>query len=226
MGGDAAWDIGLAHPDLWAGVIPIVAVADRYVTHYWQNAQYVPTYFVAGSLDGGKMAANGSKLDRYFHRGYDTTIAEYLGRGHEHFHEDIQNIFDWMSRRRRDFFRRKFDCRTMRPWDNYFWWLEVSQFPERAVVMPADWPQKNRKAMRIGGEINKTGAISVRPGAAKATVWLAPQLVDFNEPVAISVIGRRSARSRKLIEPSLEVLLEDIRGRGDRQNPFWAKVVL
>ena len=24
IGGDAAWDIGLAHPDLWAGVIPIV----------------------------------------------------------------------------------------------------------------------------------------------------------------------------------------------------------
>ncbi len=29
MGGDAAWDIGLAHPDVWAGVIPIVAVAVR-----------------------------------------------------------------------------------------------------------------------------------------------------------------------------------------------------
>jgi acetyl esterase/lipase len=28
-GGDAAWDIGLAHPDLWAGVIPIVATADH-----------------------------------------------------------------------------------------------------------------------------------------------------------------------------------------------------
>ncbi len=92
--------------------------------------------------------------------------------------------------------------------------------------MPADWPQKNRKAMQIGGKINKTGAITVRPGAAKATVWLAPQLVDFNEPVTISVIGRRSAGRRKLIEPSLEVLLEDIRSRGDRQNPFWAKVVL
>src|SRR5262249_52448482 len=25
MGGVAAWDLGLAHPDLWAGVIPIVA---------------------------------------------------------------------------------------------------------------------------------------------------------------------------------------------------------
>ena len=26
--GDAVWDMGLAHPDLWAGVIPIVATSD------------------------------------------------------------------------------------------------------------------------------------------------------------------------------------------------------
>ena len=55
MGGDAAWDIGLAHPDLWAGVIP-----DRgrrptsTCSHYWQNAKYVPLYFVGGELDGDK----------------------------------------------------------------------------------------------------------------------------------------------------------------------------
>ena len=46
MGGDAAWDIGLAHPDLWAGVIPIVAQSDRYCTLYWENARYVPFYVV------------------------------------------------------------------------------------------------------------------------------------------------------------------------------------
>ena len=39
IGGDAAWDIGLAHPDIWAGVIPIVAVADRYVGRYAKNAR-------------------------------------------------------------------------------------------------------------------------------------------------------------------------------------------
>ena len=39
IGGDAAWDIAIAHPDLWAGVIPIVAVADRYVGRYCQERQ-------------------------------------------------------------------------------------------------------------------------------------------------------------------------------------------
>ena len=32
IGGDAAWDMGLAHPDLWAGVLPIAATADKYVS--------------------------------------------------------------------------------------------------------------------------------------------------------------------------------------------------
>ena len=55
IGGDAAWDIGLAHPDLWAGVIPIVAQSDRYCARYWENARYVPFYVVAGELDGSKL---------------------------------------------------------------------------------------------------------------------------------------------------------------------------
>ena len=58
MGGDAAWDIGLAHPDLWAGVLPVVATADKYVSRYWKNAKGLPLYFVAGQLDGNKIAAN------------------------------------------------------------------------------------------------------------------------------------------------------------------------
>ena len=56
MGGDAAWDIAIAHPDLWAGVIPIVAVADKFVSRYAKNAPYVSWYFVGGELDGDKMA--------------------------------------------------------------------------------------------------------------------------------------------------------------------------
>ncbi len=57
MGGDAAWDLAIAHPDLWAGVIPIVAVADKYSAFYTENAGLVPFYFVAGELDGDKLGA-------------------------------------------------------------------------------------------------------------------------------------------------------------------------
>ena len=102
IGGDAAWDIGLAHPDLWAGVIPIVAVADRYCGRYAKNAEYVAWYVVGGELDGDKMARNARELDRYFKPNTDVTVVEYLGRGYEPFGDEIQRLFDWMGRRRRN----------------------------------------------------------------------------------------------------------------------------
>ena len=154
MGGDAAWDLGLSHPDLWAGVIPIVARTDKYCGLYWQNASLVPFYFLGGELDGDKTVTNAHDLDRYFksqHPHYDVTLVEYLGRGHEGFHEDIQHIFDWMGRRTRNFFPRSFKTVTMRSWDNYFWWLELHDLPERSLVDPADWPPpKGFKAAPTG----------------------------------------------------------------------------
>ena len=110
MGGDAAWDIGLAHPDLWAGVIPISASVDRYCTLYWENAKYVPFYFVIGELDGSRLAKNARDLDRYLQRGFDTTVVEYQGRGHEDYFDEILRMFDWMGRFRRNFYPREFTC--------------------------------------------------------------------------------------------------------------------
>src|SRR5206468_1773745 len=104
MGGDAAWDIGLSHPDLWAGVIPIVAQADKYVAQYSENSKYVNLYVVGGELDGDKTVKNSRDLDRYLQRGYNTTVVEYEGRGHEHFSDEIIRLFDWMGRYRRNFF--------------------------------------------------------------------------------------------------------------------------
>ena len=68
MGGDAAWDLGLSHPDLWAGVIPIVATSDKYISRYWENAKFVPFYFVAA-----------------IHAGMDDmeTAAVWLGKAYE-----------------------------------------------------------------------------------------------------------------------------------------------
>ncbi|MEX0712902.1 MAG: tetratricopeptide repeat protein, partial [Pirellulales bacterium] len=83
MGGDAAWDIGLAHPDLWAGVIPIVAQARKYCAQYWQNAKLVPFYVLQGELDGDKVKDNARDLNRYMVHRYDITVIEYQGRGHE-----------------------------------------------------------------------------------------------------------------------------------------------
>ncbi len=224
MGGDAAWDIGLSHPDLWAGVIPIVAQSDRYCTFYWQNGRYVPFYIVAGELDGGKMIKNAhSTLDRWLRYGYNATVVEYLGRGHEDFYDDILRMFDWMGRYHRNFFPREFNCETMRSWDNYFWWVEVQGLPVRSQVDPSDWPPPNgMQPAQIKAKMTDKNGLNVRTGTSQVTVWLSPKMLNFKERATITVNGRRIGDQK--IHPDLGTMLEDVRTRGDRQHPFWAKL--
>lgn len=226
IGGDAAWDIGISHPDIWAGVIPITADADKYIAHYWPNAKYVPMYFVGGELDGDTMAKNARDLDRYMTKpGFNVTVVEYLGRGHEHFYDEIQHIFDWMNIRERNFFPTDFTTTTMRAWDNFFWWVELGDLPSTAKVHT--WPPPaNARAVSTTASIRKSReglqTINVMSGADSVTVWLAPEMVDFNERIKVSIKGRPMLGEQPA--PNVAVLLEDARTRGDRQHPFWTRI--
>jgi predicted esterase len=224
MGGDAAWDIGISHPDLWAGVIPIVANGDRYIKHYSENARGVPLYFVGGALDSSWLQNNGSEFDRYLRRaGYDCTIVEYRGRGHEHFQDEIQRIFQWMElpSRKRQFFRREFTVDSMRPWDNAFWWLEIDGLPRASVVYPAEWPPpRGTRPCESEGRILDTNVIAVKARSDRVTVWLSPKMLSFERGLTVKVNGKTL---RAPIQPSVDLMLWDVRARGDRQNPFWAK---
>ncbi len=227
IGGDAAWDLGLAHPDLWAGVIPIVAQSDRYCTHYWENAEHLPFYVICGELDGAKLLSNSRDLDRYLHHGYNCTVVEYLGRGHEHFYEEIVRIFDWMGRLRRNFFPREFECSTMRPWDNYFWWVELHDMPPRAMVDPAHWPPpRGTRPAQVSARLTDTNGLNVTVASGRVTIWLSPEVLDFQRRANIVVNTRRANPPDRFLQPDLQTLLEDVRTRGDRQHPFWAKIDL
>ncbi|HXT61339.1 MAG TPA: peptidase [Pirellulales bacterium] len=225
MGGDATWDIGLAHPDLWAGIMPIVARSDKYIHLLWENAEFVPSYLVQGQLDGDKSVVNSKHLDRYLSHGFNFTLSEYQGRGHENFSDEIQRLFDWANRYHRDFFPRKFLCRSMRPWDNYFWWVECDDFPAKTMVDPDDWPPpKNYRAAQTEAVLNANNGINVTSGAKKVTIWLSPETIKFNQKIRISVNGRTAPLAGASVEADLPVLLEDARSRADRQHVFWAKV--
>jgi pimeloyl-ACP methyl ester carboxylesterase len=224
MGGDAAWDIAVAHPDLWAGVIPIVARAGRYVERYAKNAPYVAWYVVAGELDGDKLARNAQELDRYMKPNNDVTVVEYLGRGFEPFGDEIQRLFEWMGKRRRKM-PTELDCVSMRPWDNFFWWLEAEGLPEKTMVSPGNWPPaRGVRPARLRGRRLEANKVTVSIQAERVTVWLAPELVDFNKPLVVEVNNRAISPRDRFVRPDLNVLLEDARTRADRQHPFWAKV--
>ena len=224
IGGDAAWDIGLSHPDLWSGVIPIVANASRYIHKYSDNGRGLPMYFIGGERDDAWLTDNGMELDRYLKGSrYDVTVVQYLGRGHEHFQDEIQRVFEWMelSSHRRSFFPREIEALSMRPWDNFFWWLELSQLPAKAVALPAERKERNVRPIKTEARVLENNRITVAARSGRGVVWLSPEIVDFDQPVTVTVNGRNI---RKEAAVDVKTLLEDVRTRGDRQHPFWAKV--
>ena len=235
MGGDAAWDIGLAHPDMWAGVIPISATADhgrrtspKYVSLYWEHAKLIPMYFVMGELDGKRMELNKRDFDRYLKNPrFDTLIVEYRGRGHESFFDEINRLFEWMSLHKRTLRTDEFECISKRPGDNFFWCAEVDQLPSSTLIHPIDWPQKSAgksASTKFKKNANVKNLLTFETGAVKLTAYLSPEWVDFGEPVEIRVNG--SLGKKYELVPNVTDLLEDVRQRGDRIYPFWIKIEL
>jgi hypothetical protein len=114
---------------------------------------------------------------------------------------------------------------SMRPWDNFVWWLEVEGLPEKSMVAPSNWPApRGARPAQIEGKRLAANKLMIKLQAAKTTVWLTPELVDFNERLDVQLNGRSIGPRDRFVAPDLAVLLEDVRTRADRQHPFWAKV--
>ncbi len=223
-GGEAAWDIASAHPDLWAGAIPISARAEKYCEIYWSNLSKLPVYFICGELDNQILAENANVLSRYSRHGFDLTVAEYQGRGREAFSDEILRLFDWMERKKRDFYPSEFEVRTMRPWDNFFWWLDVEKLPPNAIVLPTEFPRNGMIPAKISAElVPSANTLKANVPTGKITFWVGPGMLDFEQPINFLVNGKKARVSRDVM-PDLQILLEDVRRRGDRQNPFWQKL--
>ena len=221
-GGDAAWDMGLAHPSLWAGVIVIAGRSDKYCTYYWENAAHVPFYIVQGELDGSLMPDNARDLDRCLNRGFNVTVAEYMGRGRDPFSDEILRLFEWMSYQQRDPAPTDFTVRSMRAFDNFFWYLELLNMPPAVITPPTSWPPRNPTPLVVRGRIPSQNTLLLQVGSARTVVGLGPEFVDFDKRLNVTINAQRI--DTRDVQPDIQVLLDDVRKRGDRQHPYWAKI--
>jgi len=233
IGGTAAWDIAQAHPDMWAGAIAFNAVASAYIDTYWETARHLPLYLVWGEMEGvgarRKWDVNAKVLNQHLlaqARPGDVTAVRYIGRGMEGFSEEILNVLEWMNLRQRNALPSEFDVKTMRPWDSFFWWVEMPNLlAERPgnMVDPVDFHVRtNARPIRVQSRLNRgTNGVSVTttPQVAGVQVFLTPNMIDFRERTTITINNKRS---NEMIEPDIEVMLEDVRTRSDRLHPFWA----
>ncbi len=228
MGAEAAFDIGMSHPDVFAGVVAISGTAGGLCTQYFQNARALPWYVVCGELDDDVFERNSSLLNRMLRSGYDLVLAEYVGRGHESFYEEIHRLFEWMGHLRRQPLPKQFKVSTLRPTDNRFYWLQVEGFPEAFRAATKTGVRRDRPLRplsleaRVAAGNTDRNLLQVRSGTDKTTLWLSPQVVDFDKRVAVRLNGRY--RFNQFVRPDVETLLEDLRVRGDRQRLFWARL--
>ncbi|MCI0639099.1 MAG: hypothetical protein L0Y72_28260 [Gemmataceae bacterium] len=246
QGADAAWDIGLAHPDQFAGVLPMCGGLRFYPQRCWSNSQYLPLYIVEGERNGTNPGAVRGMFKNWMRGVYPALYVEYKGRGSELYPAEFERMGDWMSRKKRHHPSREMgvyntgstveaeEFKTLRDTDNRFYWLSTDDIQEKYKVEWSDWkkllnPALLQARISMGNESGAKGAriwsqINIRVrGLNNVTLWLGPHMIDFAKPVRIYVNNFQMGKER-IIPPDPATMLDDFHYWGDRQRLFYAKV--
>jgi pimeloyl-ACP methyl ester carboxylesterase len=237
-----AFDVGLAHPDLFAGVIPMGGGPETFSKVCWRNAQYLPFYVVTGNRAGPTQVAVRQQFENWILRSFPSLWVDYKGRGVEWYSAEVPYILDWMRPKQRAFptqqlgidgggssFGTEF-C-ALRENSNHFYWLTADDVRPRYINNPEDWKNGVSPAMLTGRIDTEGNEVFLRAtGLNQMTLWLGRNargstMIDFDRPLMVRVNLAALWNNRK-VTPSLAVLLEDLYERGDRQQLFLAKIVL
>jgi pimeloyl-ACP methyl ester carboxylesterase len=233
-GGVMAYDIGLSHPDLFAGVIPMCGAPKYYAFHYKPNAQYLPFYIVDGGYNSNNSETHQKVFKEWVRYHYPALFVEYRARGPEFFEGELPYIFKWMSYKKRARPRKELgldgggglfghEFKTFRSTDNSFYWLSTSEVKDAYTNEPGSWKAGRRPATltaRVGA--NNLMFVSTK-GVPDVTVWFPPALLNYEKPATIRVNGT-VVWNKKVVPQSMATMLEDFFQRGDRQRLYLAKL--
>ncbi len=239
FGADAAYDIGIAHPEHWAGIVGVSGKIDKYPDLYREHEHIrLPIYSVVGEKDTESIKPSQDAWNKWLlsKQRFECTVVEYKGRSNELFVEEIVEIFKWMAGHRRrlpDLGGFAFKGKIRRPWDNYFWFYELHDIPRDKVVWPEFFGQRHPKPITMTAKVTQKQPddkkrkpyTEFRVGPSRqgsgATLWLSPEYVDFQNKIVVEGRGKFN----DFVVPSREVMLEDVRrNRCDRQHPYWANI--
>jgi predicted esterase len=231
QGGNMAYDIGLSHPDEFAGILPMCGMPGYWGDRYASNAQYLPFYISAGDQSGNIHLKNRDRIRDWIGRNFPAMYVEYKGRGLEWFAGEVPIAFDWMNRKSRAYpvsevGNARLAFQTMRQADNHFYWVSTNRISSKSV-MPSHW-NPNVYAASIHAQILPGNHVYVTTrGVEQVTVWFGRvSKLEADKPVEVTVasnggIGRKYTNVN--VKPKLSTLVNDFSERGDRQRLFLAR---
>ncbi len=229
-GANFAFDLGATHPDLFAGIIPMNPAPSSKlfrVFEYWKNFQNLPVYMIVGDATGRAVDIIRDILTAWMPKGYPALAVSYKGRGFEWFTEEMPFLFDWMTRKTRsqafpDLGRNEEQYRTIRASSNRFYWIGADEIDKGHLFDPQG--RNTFYAPTIQAHFSEGNVVSVEAMFIKRiSIHLGKGTVDFGKPVVVS-IRDRGVRWSKLLSPKIDVLLEDLYERGDRQRPIYQRI--
>jgi pimeloyl-ACP methyl ester carboxylesterase len=252
-GANMAFDVGLGHPDLFAGVIPMNATLPTFTRRfYWPNAQYLPFYIVEGERNVGNTKVLRELFKQWTRDPFAVTYVEYIGRSSEWYTAEIPIMMDWMNPRTSP--KKRFhptkelgryrngsileDFHSSRSCDNRFYWLSSAEIDDKKQIdhTATTWPNFFEPAsfqaqITLGNQVDaKTkdakiwNQIDLRVGGLRqVTIWLTPGMMDYSKDLKIRVNTREIGGLRK-VQPRVETLLEELYQTGDRQRLFVGRI--
>ena len=219
MGADAAFDLGMSHPDEFAGVIPIGGDCVLYPKSTYENGRYTAWYVVGRGFEGDQRdLTNNGLFDEIFKRGarFDFMLVEYLGRGPDGYFEEVPKLFDWMDLHRRAAAPQQVQVDSLRKTDNRFFWVTALDLP-RTTVLPLPPGAGSRvNKMSIDARVNVGNVLTFESATEKFVVRFLPDLIDFDKRVIVRSKGRQKFNG--FITPDSQSILEELRTTGDRSR--------
>jgi len=229
IGGNMAWDYGLAHPDLFAGAVVVSGLPAKYIPRYLNNHEHLPIYYVTGDLaPASTELIFGTYLKPRILKAWDITYVEYNRRGLEDLPEEIVPIFDWMDKHRREPVLKSFSAVSARESDNRFFGVVIREFAPGRTTAPeaVEMLGQNLNPASFKFSVSSTSGvcrIDNTSGIKRLDVWLSPKQFDFKRKVSVRINGKTIKGQDKL---DIATMLEDLRVRGDRQQLYWHRVVV
>lgn len=232
-GANMAYDVSLAHPDEFAGVVAMSGIPGLTAQRYKRNGQYLPFYVVSGDLAGGAHQENRQMFEDWIPRGHPAMFVERRGRGPEWFGGEVPYVFEWMKSKKRmtpllETGAQGREFQSMRATDNRFYWLSSDDIHPRHLNEGPKWDARVLSATLFGHVNRESNTVTVRTvGLRQVTVWLGRDstgqaMINFSVPLTVALNGQ--AKWNGKVTPSIETLLEDVYQRGDRQRLFLARI--
>ncbi|MBI1347014.1 hypothetical protein GC163_12070 [bacterium] len=218
MGADAAFDLGLAHPDEFAGVVPIGGVSDLYGRFYSDNGELTSWYIVRGELGRDSTSEPFAKyLDRWFVKGakYDMVYVEFPGRGLDPYADELPRLFGWFELHVRRPLPLEFEYLSLRQVDNSPFWV-TAELPRTFVLPQPGGNTRGVKSMKITGKITPGNSVYVSSPATQVRLRLYDGLINLNERVDVHINGK--AKPPQFLETDLRAMLDDFRQYADRSR--------